>query len=148
MLGAWLSFSIRKPTLGFDDLAVIEQDRLEPWVRLLFVAGLTLIVGLFFATGLIHIKAGGFGTDFLASAPAATLAQQGAAAMRAILIGAMCGIGELLLPSVVNRQASAFLGALGGSGFQQLAGAAANSAAAARAAPGKGKKSKKSKKKK
>jgi hypothetical protein len=114
MLGTWLSFAIRKPTLSFTELAVIEQDRLEPHFRLLFVAGLTIVVGLLFGTGMVSVKIGGFETDFLPRNPALTTAVAGAAAMRAILIGCLCGIGEQLLPRAVGQRAATFLSAIGG----------------------------------
>jgi hypothetical protein len=36
-VGTWLSFSIRRVELGFDDLANLENDRLNPGLRILFI---------------------------------------------------------------------------------------------------------------
>jgi hypothetical protein len=36
MLGIWLSFGTRKPTLKFEELHILEEDRLEPVVRIAF----------------------------------------------------------------------------------------------------------------
>lgn len=105
-LGAWLSFSIRKTVLIFDELAVPEKDRLHPAVRLLFVAGLTMVVALLFATGAVSVTIGAFDTDFMAPG--------GAGAMKAILIGCLCGIGEQALPPVVAQRSSEFVTAIGG----------------------------------
>lgn len=113
MLGTWLSFSIRKPTLSFDELATVEKDLLEPQVRLLFVAGLTVVVALILATGMVVVTIGGFKTTFLVSQAVGGDFNAGMAAMRALLIGCFCGIGEQLLPEVVGRRANAFVGALG-----------------------------------
>ncbi len=114
MLGTWLSFSVRKPTLSFDDLAGVEKDLLEPQVRLLFVAGLTVVVALILATGMVVVSVGGFKTTFLVSQAVGGDFNAGIAAMRALLIGCFCGIGEQLLPGVVGRRATAFVAALGG----------------------------------
>ena len=56
--GTWLSFSLRRVVLGFFDLANLEEDRLSPTGRLLFVVGLTWVIGLFLANGIIDIKIG------------------------------------------------------------------------------------------
>jgi hypothetical protein len=39
-LVAWMSFSVRKTVITFEDLGVLEADRLRPWARLLFVCSL------------------------------------------------------------------------------------------------------------
>jgi hypothetical protein len=42
-IGTWLSFSIRRVELSFSQLAILEEDVLDPSVRIVFVIGLTLI---------------------------------------------------------------------------------------------------------
>ena len=101
-LGTWLSFSIRRVQLTFDDLARLEQDSLDPSIRLLFVAGLTIVVGLLLATKAIVITIGGFNSAFLDSGTAA------------VLIGCLCGIGEMGLPTAIAQRASEFVAVLGG----------------------------------
>ena len=104
-LGTWLSFSIRRVTLGFWDLATLEADLLDPPIRLAFVGGLTTVVGLMFATGFASIRIGAFNTaSFLSSGTVATL------------IGCLCGIGEIGLSSAVAKRTSDFVGAIGGGG--------------------------------
>jgi hypothetical protein len=56
--GTWLSFSLRRVTLGFTDLANLEEDRLAPTMRLLFVIGLTWVIALFIAARIIDFKIG------------------------------------------------------------------------------------------
>jgi hypothetical protein len=101
-LGTWLSFSIRRVQLTFDDLARLEQDLLDPSIRLLFVAGLTIVVGLLLATKAVVITIGGFNSAFLDSGTAA------------VLIGCLCGIGEMGLPTAIAQRASEFVAVLGG----------------------------------
>ncbi|MGO8738289.1 hypothetical protein [Rhodoblastus sp.] len=104
-LGTWLSFSIRKPVLTFPELAVPEEDQLHPAVRLLFVAGLTVVVFLLLATDVVKVTIGSFDTGAL-------LGSSGG--MKAILIGCFCGIGEKALPRVLSKRSDQFVVAIGG----------------------------------
>jgi hypothetical protein len=101
-LGTWLSFSIRRVQLTFEDLARLEEDSLDPSIRLVFVAGVTVMVGLLLATKAVVITFGGFNSAFLDSGTTA------------VLIGCLCGIGEIGLPAAVARRASEFVAVLGG----------------------------------
>jgi hypothetical protein len=100
-IGTWLSFSIRKVALTFSDLSVAESDQLDPPIRLIFVAGLTLVIGLMFATELASITIGKFHTTFLTSGGAA------------LVIGLFCGISEQSLSTTVGAKAGEFIGLLG-----------------------------------
>ena len=40
MVGTWLSFGARKAVLRFDELAKLEDDLLQPAMRVLYVGGL------------------------------------------------------------------------------------------------------------
>jgi hypothetical protein len=101
-IGTWLSFSIRRVELRFFELAVLEEDRLDPGIRLLFVAGLTLTIGLLFTLGVVVITIGKFDTHFVDSGT------------KAVLIGLLCGIGEKGLSTVVSRRASELVERIGG----------------------------------
>ena len=103
--GAWLSFSIRRPNLSFVDLALLDEDRLRPELRIAFVIVLTAVVGLFFWTGLVRITVGDFNTDFAGTGTRDT----------ALLIGAFCGLAERTLSGAVAKRAEDFVGGLGGS---------------------------------
>ncbi|HEX3864266.1 MAG TPA: hypothetical protein VHY35_21495 [Stellaceae bacterium] len=102
-LGTWLSFAIRRQQLTFWDLARLEEDLLDPPFRLLFVSGLTLVIGLFFSTRMVVFNIGGFNTGFMHSGSLA------------VLIGALCGIGEIGLTGAVARRTSDFIAAIGAS---------------------------------
>ena len=99
-IGSWLSFSIRKVVLSFSELSVLENDQLDPPIRLIFVAGLTLVVGLIFSTQFAEITVGNFHTTFLGSGT------------YAILIGLFCGIGEQTLATTVGAEATDFIAGL------------------------------------
>jgi hypothetical protein len=95
-IGTWLSFSLRRPILTFDDLAVLEEDRLDPSLRILFMIGLTTVVGLLFWTHAVSVGMGelqsrdilqGYGTG-------------------ALLIGLLAGIAERVLGTVISRRAT------------------------------------------
>lgn len=101
LLGTWLSFSIRRQQLAFWDLARLEEDLLDPPFRLIFVSGLSIVIGLMFTTRMVVFNIGGFNTAFLDSG---TLA---------VLIGALCGIGEMGLSGAVARRASELISPIG-----------------------------------
>jgi hypothetical protein len=100
--GTWLSFSLRRVTLGFTDLANLEEDRLKPTSRLLFVIGLTWVIALFIATKIIDFKIGGV----------AITEQLFHSGTVAVLMGVLCGISERALAGVVSRRSDDVIGGL------------------------------------
>jgi len=107
-IGTWLSFSIRRVILGFDDLAILEEDRLDPSLRVIFVIFLTIVVCLLFWTGAMNIEIGNLRTGDLSN-PNSTL-PTGAIAL---LVGVFCGISERALTTAVSGRAAAFVKTLG-----------------------------------
>lgn len=103
MAGAWASFASRKVILSFFDLAALEEDRLEPALRLLFTAVLTTILVLVFTTGFADVRIGAF--------QASQVLRSGSTA---VLIGALCGLAEQALPAAVMMRAGAFMNASAG----------------------------------
>jgi cation transporter-like permease len=99
MVGVWLSFGARKIQLSFDELGILEQDRLNPSIRLIFAGSLTMIIGLLIATKALTLQLGDFTTANLTSDIKTQL-----------LIGALCGISEQALSSKVSQHAKDFLG--------------------------------------
>lgn len=102
MVGSWASFASRKIILQFSDLVALEEDRIEPPLRLLFAGILTVILALSFATGVADVTIG----DFQASAAM----QSGAIAF---LLGAFAGLAEKILPSTVMSHATNLLSSAG-----------------------------------
>jgi hypothetical protein len=100
-VGTWLSFSIRRVTLSFTDLATLEEDRLNPSLRVVFMAALTTVMGLLLWTHAVVIQIGEFKSDF---------AHNG---VFALLIGALGGIAERSLTTAVSKRAQEFVAALG-----------------------------------
>lgn len=98
MVGTWASFASRRVTLGFHDLVALEEDRIEPALRLLFAGSLTMILGLVFSTGMADIELGSFA--------ASQLKESGAVAL---LTGAFAGISEKVLPSAILSRASTII---------------------------------------
>lgn len=62
MIGTWISFGARKVELNFDDLSIIEKDRLNPIIRLIFVGITSGILMLFISSGIIEFSIGGLGS--------------------------------------------------------------------------------------
>lgn len=96
--GVWLSFGARKPTLSFENLAVLEEDRLEPVVRLVFAGLLTIFAGLSFSVGALVLSVGNVST-----------AQINESFRVSLLLGAAFGLSERMLSSKMTDFASSFL---------------------------------------
>lgn len=103
-VGTWLSFSLRRVVLTFDDLAVLEEDRLDPGLRVLFMVGLVSVVGLLFWTGVIRFSIGAYDSQ-------SAMQSHGA---WALLVGLLAGIAERALGTAVSRRASDFAVSVGG----------------------------------
>lgn len=94
MVGAWCSFASRKVVLTFFDLAQLEEDRIDPPLRLIFAGLLTSILGLVFVTGFANVMIGTFeGAKILHSGSVA------------LLSGALSGMAEKALPAAVMQRA-------------------------------------------
>lgn len=104
-IGAWISFAIRRLDLPFEELAMLEEQSLDPPFRILFVTALTLIVCLLFWNGAVNIEIGNLktGPDFFKTN--GTIA---------ILIGVFCGLSERALATAVSGRAAAFVKGVGG----------------------------------
>jgi hypothetical protein len=102
MTGAWASFATRKVKITFDDLVALEEDRVEPWLRLVFTGTLTGILTLIFLSGMVEVKVGGFSSAQLLTSP-----------VSALLIGAFAGLAEKALPSAVMARATSVISSAG-----------------------------------
>jgi hypothetical protein len=108
-IGTWLSFSIRRVTLSFEELGVLEEDLLDPGVRVIFVVVLTLTVCLLFWTGAINLEIGNLKTAQLRTGePGVPI---GAIA---VLVGVFCGIAERALATAISGRAAAFVKGVAG----------------------------------
>jgi hypothetical protein len=93
MVGVWLSFAITRTYIGFDDLAIIEKDRLEPTLRLIFTGVLAVIFGFLFIKNAIEIKIGGLSSHDLLKDP-----------LTAFLIGTILGLNEKIIGSSLTKK--------------------------------------------
>jgi hypothetical protein len=94
MVGGWCSFASRKVVLTFFDLGQLEEDRIDPPLRLIFAGLLTSVMGLVFITGFANVVIGTFeGAKILHSGSIALLA------------GALSGMAEKALPAAVMQRA-------------------------------------------
>ncbi|MBO9657423.1 MAG: hypothetical protein J7527_01225 [Chitinophagaceae bacterium] len=95
MLGVWLSFAITKVTLEFEDLAILEKDRIEPFLRLLLTGSLAIVFGLMFMKRAIVIELGDVSSDNV-----------GKDHLVAFLIGVLLGLNERVIGNVLRKKAS------------------------------------------
>jgi hypothetical protein len=105
MIGTWLSFGLRRPKIVFKDLGALEDDMMEPAVRLIFTGLIAVIIAFIFASGMINVKVGEFDS--------AGLLAHGSSAL---LIGMLLGVSEQALPGALTRRASQFVSEVGGRG--------------------------------
>lgn len=96
MAGVWVSFGIRKKTITFEQLAQIEEDQMDPPLRLIFTGILAITFGLFFHFDLVEITIGSWSTKELSTSPGS-----------ALLLGILCGIGEQSLPNAIAGKSEA-----------------------------------------
>ncbi len=101
MAGAWASFASRKVRLTFSDLVALEEDRIEPQLRLIFTGVLTIILAFVFTTGAADIHIGDFRTSNILNSGSV-----------ALLMGAFAGLAEKTLPSTVLSRANNVIGAV------------------------------------
>jgi hypothetical protein len=98
MVGVWLSFSITRTIIGFEDLTIIEKDRLEPTVRLVFTGILSVVFGLLFIKNAISIQLGSFTSDNILKDP-----------VTAFLIGVVLGLNEKIVGSTLSKKTTTLL---------------------------------------
>jgi hypothetical protein len=97
MLGIWLSFGARKTILSFEELTVIEEDRLEPLMRLIFAGAITVIFCLFFYKKVVVINIGMVSSDAIGT-------DQGIA----MIFGVTLGLSEQILGKKLTKRAAKF----------------------------------------
>jgi hypothetical protein len=103
MIGAWLSFGIRRSILTIRDLSRLETDMVDPPLRLVFTGLIAGTLAMVFICEMVRVEIGG-----LHSAELFTLGS------RALLIGILMGVSEQALPTSLTRRASQFITELGG----------------------------------
>jgi hypothetical protein len=99
MCGVWLSFGTRKAILSFEDLTNIEDDLLQPSLRVIYAGLLTLVLGAFFLLQVVTVSVGQVSTALVGSDNY----------LATLMLGALCGISERVLASKVVKQAESFL---------------------------------------
>lgn len=98
MAGIWVSFGARKVEIKFDELAIIEEDRLEPVLRIVFVGILATFIGLLFSTEAVQVTVGTVSSKLINHDSRV-----------ALLLGFILGFSEKMLALKVSEQASKFL---------------------------------------
>ncbi|MDR6463344.1 hypothetical protein [Chryseobacterium sediminis] len=95
LLGVWLSFGARKTTLTFEELTIIEEDRLEPDIRLIFTGIISMIFALLFYREAIVLEIGQISTKKVASD-----------SFTAIIFGVFLGLGEKFIGQKLTKKAT------------------------------------------
>lgn len=95
LLGIWISFGARKTVLTFEELTTIEEDRLEPVMRMIFAGSISLIFSLLFYKQAITIN---FGT--VSSKDIST------DVFIAMIFGVSLGLSEQILGKKITKKAA------------------------------------------
>ena len=96
-------FGLRRPRITFKDLDALEEDMMEPAIRLVFTGLIAITIAVIFAIGMVNVNVGGLNS--------AHLLTNGSSAL---LIGLLLGVSEQALPSALTRRASQFVSEIGG----------------------------------
>ncbi|WP_131450896.1 hypothetical protein [Chryseobacterium sp. FH1] len=96
LFGIWLSFGTRKTILSFEELTTIEQDRLEPYLKLIFISSIALVFSLLFYKKVIILQFGSISTTEIESDPFVS-----------IIFGIFLGLAENFIGSKLTKKVSA-----------------------------------------
>jgi hypothetical protein len=95
MLGIWLSFGARKTILSFEELTTIEEDRLEPMMRLLFAGAIAMVFALLFYKQAITVNFGTVSSKDIGIDP-----------FVAMIFGVSLGLSEQILGKKITKKAA------------------------------------------
>ncbi|CAD0221306.1 hypothetical protein [Chryseobacterium sp. JV274] len=95
LLGVWLSFGARKTTLTFEELTTIEEDRLEPTIRLIFVGIISMIFALLFYKEAVVLEIGKISTKAVTTD-----------SFTAIIFGIFLGLSEKFIGQKLTKKAT------------------------------------------
>lgn len=82
-IGTWISFGARKFRITFEQLSLLEEDMMNPWIRLLYIGACSAVFLLFLNTGLLSFSVGNISTSSIKTSSELQLS-----------IGILCGLVE------------------------------------------------------
>lgn len=101
LVGVWLSFGARKTILTFEELTTIEEDRLEPVIRLIFVGVMALMFSLLFYKEAIVLEIGKISTKSISTD-----------SFIAIIFGVFLGLSEKLIGQKLTKKVTSLFESL------------------------------------
>ncbi len=96
LVGVWISFATRKPVLTFEELITIEEDRLEPSLRLILVGIISMVFALLFYKEAITMTFGPVSSKNISTD-----------AFIAMIFGISLGLSEKIIGSNLTKRANA-----------------------------------------
>lgn len=63
MLGTWISFGARKFVISFKQLSMLEEDMMNPYIRLCYIGACSIVFLLLLNTGIFSIQLGNISTE-------------------------------------------------------------------------------------
>lgn len=95
LLGVWISFGARKTILTFEELISIEEDKLEPTLRMLFIGCISIIFSLLFYKQAVTLEIGAISSKEISSD-----------AFVSIIFGFFLGLSEKVLGQKITKKAA------------------------------------------
>lgn len=83
LIGTWISFGARKFNITFEQLSLLEEDMMSPWIRLIYICVCSAVFLLFLRTQLISFGIGEISTISIKDNPEIQIS-----------IGVLCGLVE------------------------------------------------------
>lgn len=98
MVGTWVSFAARNKAIDFEQLSILETDRLEPTIRLIYIGICAIIFSLFLSSGIVALEVGGLSTANIANSISTQL-----------VLGLLCGLTESKIGIYIHEKTAAML---------------------------------------
>lgn len=98
MVGTWVSFAARNKAIDFEQLSILETDRLEPTIRLIYIGICAIIFSLFLSSGIVALEVGGLSTANIANSISTQL-----------VLGLLCGLTESKIGIYIHERTAAML---------------------------------------
>lgn len=102
MVGAWVSFGIRKSNMTFDDLATPEQDRVNPFARLIYTGILSIVLGSLLLLKAAELRIGSVSSDAVDKNQ-----------LLGLTVGFFAGFSEKALANNISKHATQAFGGTG-----------------------------------
>lgn len=97
-VGTWVSFGARKFNITFEQLSLLEEDMMSPWIRLIYIGLCSAIFLLMLNTKILSISIGSLSTTAIKDSVELQ-----------IMVGVLCGLVESKIGLNLYKKATTFI---------------------------------------